>query len=393
VNTIAPILRYIFLISALLLSYLSPGRIFAANSFTDAAHELADKIMPNVEPSENIGFSFQSLASLGTKEVAAAREAMENELRSRGLKFSKDSLATAKISVTLSESFQQFTWIAEIRRGQNLRLAMATQMRAPETPAKGAALQNTIQTKLVYEQSDPILDIHQFGDDLLVLDSHRLALYRRQNDRWELERSVSLKNPRPFPRDIRGRLFDAGDALQVRLPGFSCSGSVKPSLEVNCSQDDAPWAFGFGGIAPTVSKNYFIQENVPAFFSAAPVEDDGSELLAIAGIDGRAYLLDKDSSKTGTINGWGSDIASIDSGCGTKRQILAALSTDPLERGVVQAFEISHRKAVATSSAVEFPGPITALWPESGRKAAVAIARDIKTGRYAAYYLSLSCSR
>jgi hypothetical protein len=395
VNTIARAFQYIFLICAILLSYPFTERIFAADSYANAAHanaarELADKIMSTMEPSEEIGFSFQSFAPLGPKEIAAARQAIENELRARGLKFSKDSQTAAKIKVTLSESIQQFIWVAEIRRGQSNSLVMTTRARTTE---KGNALQITIQTKPIYEQNDPILDIKLVGDDLLVLDSQRLALFRRQNDRWELARSAPLKNPHPFPRDIRGRLFDAGDAIQVRLPGFSCSGSIKPAFDLNCSQDESPWTFGFGGISPTLSKNYFVQENMPAFYSAAPVDDDGAELLAIAGIDGRTYLLDKASAKTGAINGWGSDIAAIASGCGTRRQILAALSTDPMERGVVQAFEIAHRKAVATSSAVEFPGPITALWPEPSQKAVMVVSRDIKTGRYAASYLSISCNR
>ena len=78
--------------------------------FANAAHELAEKIMPAVDPSEDIGFLFRSLASLGTKEVAVAREAIMNELHGRGLKLSNDSQSTLTITVTLSESFQQLRY-------------------------------------------------------------------------------------------------------------------------------------------------------------------------------------------------------------------------------------------------------------------------------------------
>jgi hypothetical protein len=383
----------------MLLSYVFPERIVAADSYAitayvNAARKLADKIMPTIDPSNGVEFSFQSITFPGTKEVAGARQAIENELRSRGLKFSKDSQPKTKLNITLSESFQQFIWIAEIRCGQKYDLVMTTQSRMPDAPAKGAAIQMTIQKKLIFEQVDPILDIKLFGDELLVLGPQQLDLYHRQNDRWELKNSsLYWKNPHPFPRDTRGQLFDSGDDIQVRRPGLLCSVRVMPTYSFNCSEVETPWTPDFGGIAPVLSKNYFVQENMPAFFSAAPIEDDGLELLAIAGIDGRTYLFDKSSNKTGTIDGWSSDIVTIDSGCGTRRQILATLPTDPLEQGVIQAFEIVHQKAIAVSSADELPGPITALWPKPSQKAAIAVSRDIKTGRYAAYYLSISCSR
>ena len=345
--------------------------------------------MPAVDPSEDIGFLFRSLASLGTKEVAVAREAIMNELHGRGLKLSNDSQSTLTITVTLSESFQQLIWVAEIQRNQNCTLVMTSHERLPKMTVEWVS----IRTKLLFEQDDPILDIRLLDDELLVLDSRQLALYSRQNDHWHLEQSASLKHSRPFPRDTRGRLFDAGDAIQVHLPGLSCTGSVKPVFALNCTQGETPWPFAFGGLAPTLSKNYFVQENFPAFYSIAPVEDEGTELLAITGIDGRAYLLDKASGKTEAIDGWSSDITAIDSGCGAPCHILATIPTDPLERSVIKAFEITHRKAVATGAVVEFPGPITALWPEPDRKAAIAIARDLKTGRYAAFSLSLSYSR
>jgi len=369
------------------------GAAYAGAAYAGAARKLADKIMATADLSNGIEFSFQTFVS-GVKDVPGARQAMESELRSRGVKFSKDSQSTVKVRVTLSESFQQFVWTAEIWRGTKYDLAMTTQARLPEAPPKGAPLQMTIQTKLIFEQSDPILDIKLTGDELLVLGVQRLDLYHRQNDGWEPKNSsLSLKNLRPFPRDIRGQLLDSGDAIQARSPGLSCSGKIAPAYSFDCSEDETPWTFGFSGIAPALSQNYFVQGNIPAFFSAAPAEDDGKELLAITGIDGRTYLLDKSLNKTGTIDGWGSDIAAIDSGCGTRRQILATLPTDPLERGAVQAFEIVRRKAVAVSPPAELPGPITALWPKPSQKAAIAVSRDIKTGRYAAFYLSISCSR
>jgi hypothetical protein len=393
VNKIARAFQNIVLIYLALLAFILPERTFAADPYADAARELAGKIMMNIGPLTEIGFTFQSLASLETEEVTIARQAIENELRARGLKLVKDSQSVVKISITWAETFQQYIWIAEIRGNLSFQVVMTTQARAQ---SKDDAVRMTIQSRLVYEQNDPILDVKLFGDEMLVLDPKRIALFRRQNDVWTVVNSAPLKPPRSFPRDVRGRLGDAGDAIQAHLPGLSCNGTVKPAFELNCSQDETPWPLIPGSATPAFSKNFFVQENMPAFFTAASVEDDGSDLLVLAGTDGRTYLFDKVAGQAGTLDGWSSEIAAVDSGCGGRRQIFAALSTDPQEhqeRGVIQAFEIAHRKAVATSSTVPFPGPITALWPVTNQNAAIAVSRNIKTGRYAAFYLSIACSR
>jgi hypothetical protein len=391
VNYFARTLNIIILIGAALIWAAFPASIFAADSYAEAARELTGKIVTSMGSSEEVGFTFQSLASLGGKEAAAARRAIETELKAKGLRLAEDSQSMVKIRVTLSESFQQYIWIAEIRKDQSYNVVITTQPRMPETPPKDAALRMAIQAKLIYEQNDPILDARLMGDELLILDPRRLSLYQHKNDQWELVSSAPIKNVKPL-RDIRGRLSNSGDSVQAYLPGQSCSGTTKPSLTLNCSQE-SPWPLGLSGMTPTSDKNYFILEGLPAFFTAAGVEDDGTDLLAIAGTDGRAFLFDKAASQVGTLEGWGSDIASINASCATRRQILAALATDPLERGVIQAFEIQHRKAVAVSSTVEFPGPITALWPVPDQNAAITVSRDIKTGRYEAFYLSISCSR
>jgi hypothetical protein len=393
VNNFARVSQNSILLGAALLLFAYSQRAFAADPYAEPARELTAKIMASIGPLEDTGFTFKSIASLGAREIAAARQSLLNELRAQGIRTAGDAQSPVKINITLSENFQQYIWIAEIRRDQACIIAMTTQQRLPEAQSKEAARRMTLQAKLIYEQTDPILDAELLGDELLVLDPRRVALYRRQDDQWEFERSAPLKNSIPFPRDIRGRLFDSGGAIQVHLPGLSCNGTINPSLDLNCLQDDAPWPIGLGSLTPTFAKNYFVLENLPPFFSAAGVEDDGMDLLAISGIDGRTYLFDKSAGQVGTLDGLGNDIAAINAGCETRRQIFASLLTDPLESGVIQAFEILHRKAVATSSAVEFPGPITALWPVSNQNAAIAVSRDMKTGRYAAFYLSISCSR
>lgn len=348
--------------------------------------------MKNAGPLKDAGFTFQVRSSLGTKEGIVARKALESELRSRGVRLAKNPQSGVAIRVTLSENLQHYVWIAEIQQAQTSSLLMTTQPR-PQEPSQETTLRMAIQAKLLFEQNDPMLDLSWQNDELLVLEPQRLVFYRRKNGLWELDSSTALKVSSPFPRDIRGKLSYEGDAIQVYLPGLSCSGTIRPSFTLNCSQEATPWPIGLNGLTPKYQKNYFILENLPPFFSAAAIADDGADLMAIAGLDGRTYLFEKSATQAGVIDSWGSDIAGVDAGCGSRRQILTALANNAIERGAIQAFEIVHRKAVAVSAIFEFPGPVTALWPIPAQDAAIAVTRDLKTGKYAAFHLSISCGR
>ena len=140
-------------------------------------------------------------------------------------------------------------------------------------------------------------------------------------------------------------------------------------------------------------KNFFSTDKVAAFFTVAGVEDSEGLLWAFAGVDGRAHLYDWSLEPAGTVSGWGSDIAGIKSNCGNGRQILATRRGDPPEPDAIQAFEIADRQPVAVSLPVEFPGPITALWQDETESRSVAVSRDLRTGRYVAFHLSISCRR
>ena len=60
----------------------------------------------------------------------------------------------------------------------------------------------------------------------------------------------------------------------------------------------------------------------------------------------------------------------------------------------MQAFEIVERQAVAVGAPVEFLGPVMEMheWAD-GTGSAVVISRNLKTGRYAAFTLTVSGSR
>jgi len=122
-------------------------------------------------------------------------------------------------------------------------------------------------------------------------------------------------------------------------------------------------------------------------------------LWAFAGLDGRTQVLQKGPEPLAIVEGWGSSLVALKSGCGSGWQLLSTRPGSLTEVDAVQAYEISSArrdKAVAVSTPVEFAGPVTALWPISDparQDTALAVCRDLKTGRYAAFSLSISCGQ
>jgi hypothetical protein len=134
-------------------------------------------------------------------------------------------------------------------------------------------------------------------------------------------------------------------------------------------------------------RNYFTEPRLPAYFSTATL--DGKKL--VAGIDGKTRIYDAALKEVGQAAGWGSDIVAIQSEC--RNGILASKPGDGTETDAIQLYEITDRGVAPASDPAAFPGPVMALWPSGRPGEAVAVARNLETGRYAAYSLAITCDR
>jgi hypothetical protein len=345
----------------------------------DSVRELARKIAAALAPREAVTLSVRNASSLAPAEVAGVRREVENQLRAGNFTLASDAPTT--VAVTLSENWQGGVWIAEIRRGDKRDTVMV----APTRPRERAATTPMgIDRQLILEQPEPILDAVALENLLIVLEPDEVVFYGRKDARWERRQAIALPQ-RVWPRDLRGRLTVEGGVFEAFLPGLACKGKVQPEPGLECGESDAPWPVG----APLAKgRNYFEAEKLPPFYSAARV----GEYSLAAGVDGRTQWFDGATAATGAFAGWGSDIAAVETGCGGGRQVLATRPGDSTDTDAVQAFEMTGRRPTAVSPPVEFSGPVTAMWP-AGPASAVAITRDLKTGQYAAFRISLTCSR
>jgi len=381
-----------------------------AQSLAEAAREAAQKAAAGAPRGEAVTLRAQNVSTLEAGEFAEARRALEAELRARGWRLVEGSAASTEIRATLSESWTRYLWVVEVRRGDERRVAFASAPRPLGPPVQPRATL-AIDKQLLWEQAEQILDVAVLSSGsqaagLLVLDPAKVALYRRGSAGWQLQQSFPIAGA-AWPRDPRGRLLLETDSYSALLPGLLCRGSAQPALQMECRPSQEPWPLEAGprraGRAKfSAGRNLFegtvqteagITKNLLPFFSSAVVDERGQWLWIFAGADGRARLYDQALEPAGTLGDCGSDLVSVQTQCGRNWQVLITKSGDAGEPDAVQAYEIVDRQAVAASQPVDFAGPITALWPAAGGSSAVAVSRDLKTGRYAAFSLAISCPR
>ena len=183
-----------------------------------------------------------------------------------------------------------------------------------------------------------------------------------------------------------------------------CIGILDLVRSMQCRAADEPWMLESGSRGVllayfSTARNYFdgrvvtqagLRKTVAPFYSAASVEDQGRTFWLLALLDGRTQVVDATFEAVGTIPGWGSDIAGVDARCGSSSQVLAARAGDSNEPDAVQVFAVANRTAAPLAAPLAFSGPVTALWP-AGTASVLAVQRDLTTGRYAAYILSVAC--
>ena len=381
----------------------------SATDWSAPAEQLARKIVAVTGPGA-VAVEFTNRSSLAKGEYEEVRRQVLTHAAALGLRFVKAEQAAATVQVSLSENVGDYVWVAEVRLGNNESSVIMVSLPRPEaasTSRETAPL--SLHKTLLWSQEDRVLDaalIEGNPAHLVVLDASRATLYRLQDSRWQPEQSLSLAHQHPWPRDLRGRLVLRKDHLfDAYLPGVICQSTASTPLGLNCRESDDPWPLGTeqlnlgaffsparnffpGALTPGIGK----QTTAPAFYSAAALPREKYALWLLATVDGQIHLLDGVTDQAAGRLGWGSDLASIHSGCGAGWQILTTRRGD-ISTDSIRAFEIADREPAPASQPVDFDGSITALWTESGGGGAIAVAHNSQTEKYEAYRLTLTCGQ
>jgi hypothetical protein len=320
--------------------------LLTATEGEDAARRLLARL-----PKGPVALTWQNLSTVPADEADRVKRLIEGGVENAA--GSADALR-----VTLSENPRGYLVVAE---GGRNNVWIETW---PKPAAKIEKPAYHLVRTLLWEQPSPILDIAVDGDRLYVLEPMRVA--------GKNVRPTALALPRPMPRDPRGRIEVTGpEAVRILLPGVRCSG---PLSKLPCNIAREPWI--------VAARNYF-EGARGRFYTSA--EADGVVLQAET--DGRTRVYPGTSSDAlRVIEGWGSEIAAIESGCGA--QVLASLETDQL-----QAFQFTGGAIRATTVPLVLDGPVTAVWPSEKRDQVTVIAYNRTTGNYEASRVAVSCTQ
>jgi hypothetical protein len=394
-------------VACLSLLVLLHASMALAGDWQAPASQLAQRIAAITGPG-TVAVTLVNRSSLTAADADDIRRQLLSELAAFGVQSAASEQAAATVQVSLSENLQNYLWVAEIHQGTSEPVVA---MVAVPGPAGGVAERSStplsIRKSLLWSNENRILDVAVINGNppnMIVLEAEHIALLRLQNGQWQQGQPLSLVHVRPWPRDLRGCLILRKDRLfDAYLPGVYCRSTATAPLSVSCDDSDDPWPltgnkgdlnaffsaarnFFTGALSPGIQK----QTIAPPFYSAAPLPRDKYTLWAFAAVDGQIHFLDGIGDQAFPQLGWGSDIASLRSGCGPGWQILATSNEDSAT-DEVRAFEIPDREPVLVSPPAEFDGHITALWTDSDSTSVVAIARNSETGKYEAYRLSIDC--
>jgi hypothetical protein len=361
-----------------------------------AARELARKTAALAGRGETVAVAWRDVSSLGSAALGQARNTFETALHEAGGRLG-DVAPAAEAQLTLSENASQYLLVEEIRKGEERQVWIAAWHRGtvPAIPASAVML----ETRLIWEQPEQMLDVALNGNNLWVLSGSALTRLVRTGGQMQVDRTAPIVPAKPWPRDLRGRLRWDGGNLQASLPGMVCGGTVDA---LSCRAGDEPWTLDSGrslllaALAP--GRNYFdgrvvlqsgARKTVPPFYSAAAADDNGRPVWLLATVDGGTQMFDAALDPIGPAGAWGSDLAAGDIHCGGRSVVLATRPGDGREPDAVLAYSIVNRVAVPTGVPAEFPGPVTALWPSAN--GATAIVRTGAT--YQAYTVTVACGQ
>jgi hypothetical protein len=336
----------------------SPAAASPPIAWEDEMRDLAAEIAKLAPPPARINLLVNNISSLTPEEVAPIQAALRTQLANHGVRFGNGDAADTPVQVTLSEGIEGYVAVAQVKRNGTEQVAMVTVPRGVKSAPRAGGV--VLDAKLIWQQSAQILDFAlpaaQPGEQTLlaVLEPTRLVFYSQGLADWQFARGVDSDSAW-VTRDWRGHIDlsqvaeqgpNAGDA---RWQKNECKGDFEHPNTVTCTVNERT---GDAWIAGNVR---------------APFTPPG-----------------------------GGDVVSIALQCRAHPVALATGGGDWTQADFIQGYELlggPSQAASASGNAINFSGPITAIWPAGAPGTARAIVHNLQTGNYEAYLVTATCSQ
>lgn len=385
--------------------------------WSDAAHALAEKIAATVTTAHTLTLSsVTDVSPSAPVDLSWLRQAVESEITTEGgrlVPFSVGSAtppaADAQVQIAVSQNVTGYLLVAQIALSGAKQVEVVPVAAAP-VPAGPPAPTPVLQRKIVWQQSNPILDFAEGSPDSshtlwYILGPDRLSAYEFSGASQILHTEQAFSRVYTS-RDARGRLALADPThITAWVAAVRCDGSWNPGFSLNCSPNvGQQWPVGAVNWTYDPTHNYFtgavtlsagIVTHYPPFYSAAFPPDAGGSSTArwiLAGVNGQALMFTGGAEASAAFFGWGSDMVSLGSACGHSWQVLVSGPGDWTEPDRIQLYQIANRQAAAVGEPLQFPGPILSMWPSPDSQSARVIFRNLQTGMYEASIVSLGCN-
>jgi len=378
-------------------------------AWNEAVHTLAGRIVATFASSHTFSIEVKDISQSVPVGVEAVRRALAENLASLGARVTEAASADSQLQITISQGVEGYVIVAQASAAaaQTVLVPIASSENIASQPGPTP----TLERKVVWQQSRPILDFAQAEIDAnhtvwYLLEPERIEMYEFSAGTQIVHEARTLG--RSFAsRDPRGRIVVA-DATHITsyLAGMQCDGTWEPTFGVECQPiPGQQWPMGTANWRFDSPRNNFsgdmtfsnsLEMKFPAFYTAAspPSETSGQSgsRWIIAGTDGRAQLFSGSAGAISMFASWGSDIATLAPACGFQWQVLASGPGDWTQPDRLQVYEITDQRAIPLGRALQLPGPVLSLWPASDGKSARVVVRNLETELYEASLVSVACS-
>jgi hypothetical protein len=223
-----------------------------ADSLEDAARVLARKVAAVPQRERHFLLSWQNHSSLAEENSEALKQSFTAELGGEIL-VEKQEPGAPQLQVSVEESPAFYILIASVPAANGEAIRMARIARAALTSSGSSGVRFRLSKELIWQQQEPILDAVEMGEDagkpgpLLILSRDSLSLYRRENDRWELQDSKRVPAAEKTVRAPRGEIRMSVGAEKLEslvLPSQTCDITIVEKIELNCRAASHSWRDG-----------------------------------------------------------------------------------------------------------------------------------------------------
>jgi hypothetical protein len=270
---------------------------------------------------------------------------MEAELQDRCVFQVSNDAPTIRVNVTLSENWKNLIWTAEINQaGISKSVALLAVPFSLTTPKSVDAFPVRIASEKFWEGGERVLDAAEAvtanGDQLMILLLPDVLVVRNASRNTESRINVPLAIPTSELRDPKGTVSQNGNLMEAWHGRFDCTISLTGLSLFRCQEQVSD------AVAPS---------NQPFKYK-------------------------------------GGQFALTSTNCSKGSDWLVTGTGDDTQPDTIQIVEWRDPAPAVISNQLDFPGPVISIHIATNKTSGRVIVRNLQTGNYEAYRLSISCA-